>query len=168
MLFRHTLSQMLPGHDMAITRASDDSAGTRTIDIGDVEVLLLLARPRAVEYPADVLGEELDQFLAEEEVAHESGEQHEGHHSLGKLRRHACDEIRLQTAEENDNIDGLRVTASEGHNVVGDTVGAVHNVAAKQPVKNEEEGEAEIRRSIADANPTTPRQSIAEEKTKNG
>lgn len=117
-----------------------------------------------VEYPADVLGEELDQFLAEEEVAHESGEQHEGHHSLGKLRRHACDEIRLQTDEENDNIDGLHVTASEGHNVVGDTVGAVHNVAAKQPVKNEEEGEAEIRRSIADANPTTPRQSIAEEK----
>lgn len=168
MLFRHTLSQMLPGHDMAITRASDDSLGGRTIDVGDVEVLLLLPRARAVEYPTDILGEELDQLFAEEEVAHEPREQHQCHHSLGKLRRHARDEIRLQTEEENEDVDGLRVTVPRRGHVVGDAIAAVHNVAAEQPVKNEEKGEAEVGGSTADAMQTLPRQSVAEEKTQNG
>ena len=51
---------------------------------------------------------------------------------------------------------------------MGDTIVAVHNVAAEQPVKNEEEGEAEISGSTADATQITPRQSVVEEKTKNG
>ena len=148
MLFRHTDSQLLPGHDIAIILSIRGiPQPPRTRDIAHIQILLLFLTPVAVEPSAHRLRHE--RLLIHEELAVSASKK--GNKIGAKHTQEECgfddgaesgrerdcvveDEAEDGGREERDDLEGLDVTDEESCDVAQTDIS----------LSNEEEAEEEV------------------------